>query len=81
MYIDSKVVDCYGIVPQKCMLVKSNLSDEWEYFYDQITGFQYQEGYSYKLLVKSTPVEDPAQDASSIEYELIEVIEKKCVTC
>lgn len=81
LYIGSELADCYGVVPQKCMLVKKNLGDEWEFFYDQITGFQYQEGYRYKLLVKSSAIEDPAQDASSIAYELIEVIEKNCVTC
>lgn len=81
MYIDSELTDCYGVAAQKCMLVKNKLSDEWEFFYDQITGFQYQAGYSYKLLVKTTPLEDPAQDASSIRYELIEVVEKICTNC
>lgn len=81
MYVGSELVDCIGVAPQKCMLVKSKMSDDWEYFYDQISGFQYQVGYSYKLLVKLTPVENPAQDASSIAYELIELIEKNCTSC
>lgn len=81
MYVGNKLVDCTGVAPQKCMLVKTKVSDDWEYFYDQISGFQYQIGYSYTLLVKLKPVENPAQDASSIAYELIELIEKNCTSC
>jgi hypothetical protein len=76
LYVDSKLVDCVGVVPQKCMLVRSNEGDRWEFFYDQISGFQYEAGHSYKLLIKIIKVDNPPQDASSLRYELIEIIEK-----
>ena len=74
LYVSDKQVDCYGIAPQTCMLVKSNLKDDWEYFYDEISGFNYKPGYQYKLQVKKSAVKNPQQDASSLKYQLIKVI-------
>ena len=75
-YIDSKIVDCEGVAPQKCMLVKQQEDDNWLLFYDQIEGFEYVVGYRYKLRVKITERENVPADASSLNYKLIEVLEK-----
>lgn len=76
LYVDSKVVDCVGLVPQKCLLTRSDEEAQWSYFYDQIAGFHHQPGYSYKLLVKITRIDNPPQDSSSLQYELINILEK-----
>jgi heat shock protein HslJ len=68
--------NCVGVGPQTCMLVKENPDDEWTYFYDQIEGFEYEEGYIYELLVNEIPVPNPAADASSLRYELKNIISK-----
>ena len=68
--------NCVGVGPQSCMLVKENPDEEWTYFYDQIEGFEYEEGYTYELLVDLIPVENPAADASSLRYELKNIITK-----
>jgi heat shock protein HslJ len=68
--------NCVGVGPQSCMLVKENPDDEWTYFYDQIEGFKYEEGYTYELLVNEIPVPNPAADASSLRYELKNIISK-----
>lgn len=68
--------NCVGVGPQSCMLVKENPDDEWTFFYDQIEGFDYEEGYTYELLVNEVPVANPAADASSIRYELKNIISK-----
>ena len=68
--------NCVGVGPQSCMLVKENPEDEWTYFYDQIEGFKYEEGFTYELLVNEIPVSNPAADASSLRYELKNIISK-----
>jgi len=68
--------NCTGVGPQTCMLVKENPEDNWTYFYDQIEGFDYEEGFTYELLVDIIPVENPAADASSLRYELKNIISK-----
>jgi len=75
-YIDSQVVDCEGVIPQKCMRTRTEEDGNWQLFYDQIEGFEYAVGYRYKLRVKITERENAPADASSLQYKLIEVIEK-----
>lgn len=76
VYVGPFLVDCVGVGPQKCMLIKENLEDNYTFFYDQIEGFNYEEGYEYELLVKTEPVENPPADASSIKWTLIEEASK-----
>jgi heat shock protein HslJ len=79
IYVGPELVDCTGVAPQKCMLVKENPEDEYRFFYDQIEGFDYEEGYEYELVIMEEPVENPPADASSIKWTLIEVVSKEPV--
>ena len=75
LYVDSKLVDCVGVSPQQCMLVREDTDSDWQMFYDKIEGFDFQEGMQYKLKVMVTNVENPPADSSSLKYTLIEVLE------
>ncbi len=73
--------DCEGGAgPQKCMMVKKDTDGDWEYFYDSIEGFDYEEDYRYEITVQIDPVEDPPADGSSYTYTLVEVVDKQPVT-
>lgn len=76
LIIASKKSDCVGLLAQKCLLIKENDQQNWEYFYDSIIGFTYEEGFEYKVLISEKEIESPTQDASSIEYKLINVVSK-----
>ena len=76
LIIASKKADCVGLVPQKCLLAKEKTSENWEYFYDGISGFIYEEGFEYKILVSEKEIENPPQDASSLKTTLIKIISK-----
>jgi len=67
---------CIGAVPQECYLIKENLEDEWEFLYDEIEGFEYEEGWTYKLRVEQQTVDDPPADGVSTRLILIEVVSK-----
>ena len=75
MWIAPELVDCVGVGPQKCMLVRESEDAEWEFFYGGIEGFTYTEGVSYVLDVEIFEVEDPPADGSSLEYRLVEIVE------
>ncbi|UCD98646.1 MAG: META domain-containing protein [Chloroflexota bacterium] len=79
IYVGAELVDCVGVSPQKCMLIKENPEDEYTLFYDQIEGFEYEEGYTYKLVVKEEQIENPPADASSIKWSLVRVESKETV--
>ncbi len=75
-YVAPYQVDCMGVGPQKCVLVKHAINARWQNFYAPIQGFEFESGFSYILKVKETPIENPPADGSSIQYELIEIQEK-----
>jgi heat shock protein HslJ len=77
VFVGPELVDCVGVAPQKCMLVKENPEDEYTLFYDQIEGFEYEEGYEYELVVQEEQVENPPADASSTRWVLVSVESKE----
>ena len=76
LIIASKKADCVGFIPQKCFIIKENEQQDWKYFYDSISGFEYEEGFEYEILVSEKEIKNPPQDASSIKTTLIKVISK-----
>ncbi|MEK6846721.1 MAG: DUF4377 domain-containing protein [Nanoarchaeota archaeon] len=74
MGVGSNKVNCQTLVPTQCLVVNG------QYFYDNIEGFNYEEGYNYLIKVKRiqiyTPETAPA-DASLYKYELIEILSKQ----
>ncbi|MFT7681182.1 MAG: heat shock protein HslJ [Moritella dasanensis] len=73
-------VPCQGIVPMQCLVVNKVVdgkTSEWQYFYNDIAGFEYKPGSFYKLSVETSEVANPAADASSLAYKLIAEIDKK----
>ncbi|MBO3096962.1 DUF4377 domain-containing protein [Gelidibacter pelagius] len=69
-------VDCTDVATQKCLQIKEVGESDWTYFYSDIEGFDYIEGFYYKIKVAVTEVENPPADGSSLKYKLIEVLEK-----
>ncbi len=79
-WINSAKVDCTGVGPMSCFQIQKGeeIKDgEWMLFYDQVSGFEYEPGFIYELEVGVSKKTDPVPtDASSLTYELIEVISK-----
>ena len=71
--VGPELEDCVGLAPRKCMVVDGYL------FYERIEGFDYQEGYHYRLRIERSdayPGQEPPADASRYRYRLLEVLEK-----
>jgi heat shock protein HslJ len=79
-WVGPELVDCVGVAPQQCMQVKTNPDGEYTLFYDQIDGFDFQEGYEYEIQVLVEPVANPPADASALKYTLVEVVSQTPVT-
>lgn len=77
LYIGPERVECdAGAGTMMCMQVKENPDDEYTLFYNQIEGFEYEEGYEYELIVSEEKVENPPADASALKYTLVEEVSK-----
>ena len=71
--VGSELEECGGVGPIKCLVVNGEL------FFDTIEGFDFEEGFYYRLKIERTdlyPGQDPPQDASRYRYRLLEVISK-----
>lgn len=77
--IASSKADCIDVGSQKCLQFKEMNQTDWSYLYNAIEGFEYVEGLYYKIRVNITQVENPPADGSSLDYKLIEIIEKSKV--
>ena len=76
LFVGPEQVDCTGVGPQKCLLVKESADAEYTYFYDSIVGFTWEAGYEYELVVRVVNLPEPPLDASSLRYELIEIVSR-----
>ncbi|OIQ36932.1 MAG: hypothetical protein BM563_09755 [Bacteroidetes bacterium MedPE-SWsnd-G1] len=81
LWVNSAKVQCTGVGKMTCLQIQKNveldLTKDWEFFYSNIEGFEFQPGYFYKLKVKTEKIENPPADDSSIKYTLVKVLEKK----
>src|SRR5699024_386118 len=77
--IGPETVTCdAGVMKKQCLQVKwKEDQEDWELFYNNIIGFEYETGYIYKLLVEVKQIKNPPADASSLAYRLIKELDKK----
>ncbi|MBY5957424.1 DUF4377 domain-containing protein [Membranicola marinus] len=81
-WVNSYKVVCTGVGEQMCLQIQRGekvIPGAWENFHNEIQGFDWQPGYTYKLKVRENeipPSQVPA-DASSIKHTLVEEIQKK----
>lgn len=77
LVIASERADCTGVMPMKCLVVKKEGEKDWEFFYNNIEGFNYEPGYEYVIEVRKDAVAMPTADQSSLHYRLVKEISKK----
>ncbi|PSK88878.1 META domain-containing protein [Taibaiella chishuiensis] len=70
---------CTGVAPQTCFQVKYKNSTDWEFFYESIDGFRYEEGYRYTLNVYRTRRKNVPADASIYSYKLKNIVKKEWI--
>ena len=70
-------VDCVGAFEQECYLEFNEESQEWEFFYEHIQGFDFVPGYIYTLKVRLEDRGTEIQDVGRYAYHLVEVISKE----
>ncbi|MEV6280091.1 DUF4377 domain-containing protein [Nocardia sp. NPDC051832] len=75
--VADKEAPCTGVAPMQCLQVRTEPDGPWELHYFGIEGFDYQPGYTYRLLVEERPWVNPPADAPSRTWHLVRVITKQ----
>ena len=73
VWVGPWLVDCTGVAPQTCLLVKEAPAEAYRIFYGEIEGFDYVEGNEYQLTVNEEQIKDPPADGSTIKWTLVSV--------
>ena len=68
---------CQGFIEQQCYLEFNTESQEWEFFYENIQGFDFEPGYIYTLKVRLEDRGTEIQDVGRYAYHLVEVLGKE----
>lgn len=79
LFVGATTVNCSDDGKEKCMMVKNSPEKNWEFFHDQIEGFEHEKGYEYQLLIEIVNFTEDLEEDSSIKYILKKVISKKAV--
>ena len=74
MNVAAEKQECVGVGPRECLVVNDEL------FYANIDGFEFESGNEYTLRVRKTEKENVPADASSFNYELVEVVDQQQVS-
>jgi len=74
IYVADSFADCEGDLSQQCLKIKESKDEEWKLLYQEIEGFDYKEGFTYKIEVNIKKTKDPAADGSSLRYKLVKII-------
>lgn len=81
VYVNSERVPCTaGAGRAMCYQVRDSASQPWQFWYGEITGFNFQPGIRYRLRVVEVTDPNPPADASSMHWVLDAVIEQEIVT-
>ncbi len=72
--------ECPSFSGSDCYLEFNEESQEWHFFYDGISGFDFEPGFIYKLKVRVVDIGTEIQDAGRYDYYLVEVISKEAAS-
>jgi heat shock protein HslJ len=76
LIINEDKITCEGNPDAKCLLIKQSNSKEFEVFYQNIVGFNFEEGYRQTILVSERQVANPNIKQTEPVYTLIKVLKK-----
>jgi heat shock protein HslJ len=80
-WVNSLKSECTGVGSMECLQVQKGNElkpDGWTLLYSPIKGFEFEQGYIYKIIVKeeAVPAEKVPADGASTKYSLVKVIQK-----
>lgn len=80
LYVAPRQVDCADNEEKPCYLIRKSTEGNWISHSEEISGLDYEPGFSYKIKVNTENVKHPVLGASEQKYSVVKVLEKKEMT-
>lgn len=77
MYVADHKTFCSSTSVSECYQVKEKKNEGWKIFQNSIEGFEYTEGYEYKLKVSVRSYQNVEPGSSNLTYQLLKLMSKK----
>ena len=71
---------CQGFIEQTCFLEYNDDSRQWEFFYEEIQGFDFEPGFLYTLEARLEDRGTDIQDVGRYAYHLVDVLSRREVS-
>lgn len=75
-YIAPKMADCVIAGRSSCYLVKTSLTENWLMIPEEIYGFEYEEGFLYRIKVRNIKIKDDFNSRKNA-YQLVEILSRE----
>jgi hypothetical protein len=74
LWVAAEKRECMAVGPTECLQIRFHPDENWQLFYGEIQGFDYQPGQLYQLEVSELMVPQPAADAPDRQWVLRQII-------
>lgn len=74
IYVGDLLTNCNGGSSKKCLKIKEAITDDWTLIKNNIKGFDYKEGYIYKLDVNAKKTNNLSAGEPEYKYSLVNLI-------
>lgn len=74
LWVAAEKRECMAVGPTECLQIRFHPDENWQLFYGEIQGFDYQPGQLYQLEVSELMIPQPAADAPDRQWVLRQII-------
>lgn len=74
LWVAAEKRECMAVGPTECLQIRFHPDENWQLFYGDIAGFDYQPGQVYQLEVSEVMIPEPPADAPDRQWVLRQII-------
>lgn len=74
LWVAAEKRECMAVGPTECLQIRHSPKEDWQLFYGDIVGFEYQPGRVYQIEVSEVRIPEPPADAPDRQWVLRQII-------
>jgi Domain of unknown function (DUF4377) len=74
LWVAAEKRECMAVGPTECLQIRHHPKEDWQLFYGNIVGFDYQPGQVYQIEVSEVLIPEPPADAPDRQWVLRQIL-------